>query len=57
MLFNCRNFPNDQPDFPNMLILKKLGGGRNTSLATALISRTTTIIDEDYRGYTWCNVT
>ena len=25
LYYYCRNFPNDQPDFPNMLILKKLG--------------------------------
>jgi hypothetical protein len=27
LYYHCRNFPNGQPDFPNMLILKKLGGG------------------------------
>jgi hypothetical protein len=26
LLHYCRNFPNGQPDFPNMLILKKLRG-------------------------------
>jgi hypothetical protein len=29
LYYYCRNFPNGQPDFPNMLILKKLGGGVN----------------------------
>ena len=27
--YYCRNFPNGQPDFLNMLSLKKLGGGVN----------------------------
>jgi hypothetical protein len=39
--YYCRNFPNGQPDFPNMLIIKKLGGGVTTPqyppLATALV--------------------
>jgi hypothetical protein len=26
LYYYCCNFPNGQPDFPNMLILKKLGG-------------------------------
>ena len=36
--YHCRNFPNGQPDFPNILILKIFLGGPppNTPLATAL---------------------
>jgi hypothetical protein len=38
LYYYCRNFPNDQPDFPNMVVLKKLGVNQplNTPLATAL---------------------
>ena len=31
LYYYCRNFPNGQPDFPNMLILQKLGGGGLTT--------------------------
>jgi hypothetical protein len=42
LYYYCRNFPNGQPDFPNMLILKRLGGVNppppQYPLATALIA-------------------
>ena len=40
LYYYCRNIPNGQPDFPNMLILQKLGGLTTPPippLATALI--------------------
>ena len=56
LYYYCRNFPNGQPDFPNMLILQKLGGLTTPPippLATALTTTPNMAVNQNSSQNAW----